>query len=103
MVGFNYRRVPAVPLCPRSDRRRAGSARSGRSGRCTCRTGSSTRSSRWSGGCEKEQAGSGALGDIGAHIIDLAQFITGQRITGVSGMTETFVKQRPLPAMACAA
>jgi predicted dehydrogenase len=44
-----------------------------------------------------EDAGSGALGDIGAHIVDLTQFITGQRITGVSGLTETFVKDRPLP------
>ena len=31
---------------------------------------------------QKDQAGSGALGDIGAHIIDLTQFVTGQRITG---------------------
>ena len=45
-----------------------------------------------------EEAGSGALGDIGTHIIDLTQFITGQRITGVSGLTETFVKDRPLQA-----
>ena len=36
------------------------------------------------GGCSKDKAGSGALGDIGAHIVDLAQFVTGQRITGVS-------------------
>ncbi|MEU8264240.1 Gfo/Idh/MocA family oxidoreductase, partial [Micromonospora sp. NPDC048999] len=43
------------------------------------------------------KAGSGALGDIGAHIIDLTQHITGQHITGVSAATETFVKQRPLP------
>ena len=34
---------------------------------------------------QKEHAGSGALGDIGAHAIDLAQFITGQRLTSVSG------------------
>ena len=33
---------------------------------------------------QKERAGSGALGDIGAHIIDLAQFVTGRAITGVS-------------------
>ncbi|MEU8265419.1 Gfo/Idh/MocA family oxidoreductase, partial [Micromonospora sp. NPDC048999] len=43
------------------------------------------------------KAGSGALGDIGAHIIDLTQHITGQHITGVSALTETFVKERPLP------
>jgi predicted dehydrogenase len=47
---------------------------------------------------EKDKAGSGALGDIGAHIVDLTQYITGQRLTGVSGMLETFVKERPLPA-----
>jgi predicted dehydrogenase len=46
----------------------------------------------------RETAGSGALGDIGAHIVDLTQFVTGQRITGVSAMTETFVTERPLPA-----
>lgn len=45
----------------------------------------------------KEEAGSGALGDIGAHIIDLAQYLSGQSITGVSALTETFVKSRPLP------
>jgi predicted dehydrogenase len=46
---------------------------------------------------EKEKAGSGALGDIGAHVVDLTQFITGQSIAGVSGMLETFVKERPVP------
>jgi predicted dehydrogenase len=45
-----------------------------------------------------EEAGSGALGDIGAHIVDLTQYVTGELVTGVSGLTETFVRQRPLPA-----
>ena len=80
--------------------RPAGSARSGTCGRCTCRTGSPTRSSRWCGGCSGSGPGSGALGDIGAHIIDLTQFVTGQHITGVSALTETFVTERPLPAEA---
>ena len=71
----------------------AGSARSGTSARSTCRTGSSTRSSRWCGGCGADEAGCGALGDIGAHIVDLTQFVTGQRITGVNALTETFVKR----------
>jgi predicted dehydrogenase len=43
----------------------------------------------------KESAGSGALGDLGAHIVDAAQFVTGEVITGVSALTNTFVKQRP--------
>lgn len=44
---------------------------------------------------QKEQAGSGSLGDIGSHIIDLARHLVGE-FTEVSGMTETFVKRRPL-------
>jgi len=44
----------------------------------------------------KELAGSGALGDLGAHIIDLARFLVGEP-RQVSAITQTFVKQRPLP------
>jgi predicted dehydrogenase len=47
---------------------------------------------------DKTRAGSGALGDIGAHIIDLTQYITGERIVGVSAIMETFVKERPIAA-----
>jgi predicted dehydrogenase len=43
-----------------------------------------------------EEAGSGALGDIGAHIVDLSQFLLGDRIASVSALTETFIKERPL-------
>jgi predicted dehydrogenase len=45
---------------------------------------------------QKEHAGSGALGDIGAHIIDMTQFVTGLDVTSVSGVIDTIVKQRPL-------
>ena len=44
----------------------------------------------------KSVAGSGALGDLGAHIIDLARFLVGE-VASVCGMTETFIKERPLP------
>lgn len=44
----------------------------------------------------KEEAGSGALGDIGSHIIDLARHLVGE-FASVVGMTETFVRERPLP------
>ena len=47
---------------------------------------------------QADKAGSGALGDIGAHIVDMAQFVIGDRLTGVSALTETFVKERPLAA-----
>lgn len=44
----------------------------------------------------KSEAGSGALGDLGAHIIDLAHYLVGD-IAHVGAMTETFIKERPLP------
>ena len=40
-------------------------------------------------------AGSGALGDLGAHIIDLARFLIGE-ISSVCAMMKTFIKDRPL-------
>ena len=45
-----------------------------------------------------DEAGSGALGDIGAHIVDLSQFLLGDEIASVSALTETFIKERPLLA-----
>ncbi|MBI1278773.1 MAG: gfo/Idh/MocA family oxidoreductase [Anaerolineaceae bacterium] len=44
---------------------------------------------------DKDQAGSGALGDLGAHIIDLARFLVGEP-KSVMGMARTFVPERPL-------
>ncbi|MCW3006427.1 MAG: oxidoreductase domain protein [Solirubrobacterales bacterium] len=43
---------------------------------------------------ERESAGSGALGDLGAHVIDLAHYLVGE-IDSVSGLTRTFVTDRP--------
>jgi predicted dehydrogenase len=44
---------------------------------------------------DKQVAGSGALGDLGAHIIDLGRFLVGE-YKSVSAMTRTFIKERPL-------
>ncbi|HET9373315.1 MAG TPA: Gfo/Idh/MocA family oxidoreductase [Vicinamibacterales bacterium] len=44
---------------------------------------------------DRKQAGSGALGDIGAHVIDLARFLVGE-ITDVAADLRTFIKERPL-------
>jgi len=44
---------------------------------------------------DKKRAGSGALGDLGAHIIDLGRFLVGE-MKSVSAMTRTFIKERPL-------
>lgn len=44
---------------------------------------------------DKNVAGSGSLGDIGAHIIDLARYLVGD-INRVVGMEKTFIKERPI-------
>ncbi|SEC64160.1 Gfo/Idh/MocA family oxidoreductase [Paenibacillus sp. GP183] len=46
---------------------------------------------------QKEVAGSGSHGDLGAHLIDLAHFLVGD-MTEVIGMSETFIKERPMPS-----
>jgi predicted dehydrogenase len=48
---------------------------------------------------DKKQAGSGSLGDLGAHVIDMARFITGDEIKHITGaISETFIKERTLAA-----
>ena len=43
---------------------------------------------------DRSVAGSGALGDLGAHVIDLARFLVGE-ISSVSGIARTFIPERP--------
>jgi predicted dehydrogenase len=97
MVGFNYRRVPAVTLARQyvSDGR-VGTVRHVRAQYLQDWIVDPEFPLVWR--LRAEEAGSGALGDIGAHIVDLTQFVTGQRLTGVNATLETFVTQRPLPS-----
>lgn len=44
---------------------------------------------------QKDISGSGTLGDLGIHIIDLARFLVGE-FEEVIGMMDTFIKERPL-------
>jgi predicted dehydrogenase len=96
MIGFNYRRVPAIVLA----RRLVADGRLGQIHHVRA-----TYLQDWlvdpafplTWRLQREQAGSGALGDLGSHIVDLAQYLTGELITGVSASTATFVGQRPLP------
>lgn len=47
---------------------------------------------------DKKLAGSGAHGDLNAHIVDMTRFVTGLEITEVAGaIAETFIKQRKVP------
>lgn len=47
---------------------------------------------------KKEVSGSGALGDIGAHNLDLARFLVGE-INELVATMETFIKKRPIGEM----
>lgn len=97
MVGFTYRRVPAVTLL--RDMIAEGAVGRVQQVRAAYRQDwlvDPGMPLAWR--LQKEHAGSGALGDIGAHIIDMTQFVTGLGIESVTGTLETIVKQRPLQA-----
>jgi predicted dehydrogenase len=97
MVGFTYRRVPAIALARRLVAEgRIGEIRHVRAQYLQDWISDPEAPLSWR--LDKSKAGSGALGDIGAHIIDLTQHITGERLTEVSGQLETFVKERPVAA-----
>jgi len=97
MCGFTYRRVPAARLM-------AGLVAGGAIG--TLRHVRASYLQDWladpavpmSWRLAKDKAGSGALGDIGAHAVDLAQYVTGDVITGVAAMSSTFITRRPVQA-----
>ena len=96
MVGFTYRRVPAIALARQLVQEgRVGEIRHVRAQYLQDWLVDPESPLTWR--LQKDRAGSGALGDVGAHIIDLTHFVTGERITGVSAVTETFVRERPLP------
>ncbi len=95
-VWFNYRRCPAVGLA-------WGLVRDGALGRLFHVRARYLQS--WGGKdtpllwrFRKSEAGSGAHGDLNAHIVDLARFISGEEITSVDGaVARTFITERKLP------
>jgi predicted dehydrogenase len=97
MVGFTYRRVPAIGLARRLvEEGRIGEVRHVRAQYLQDWIADPEAPLSWR--LDKSRAGSGALGDIGAHVIDLTQFITGDPVAEVAGRLETFVKERPYAA-----
>jgi len=95
MVGFTYRRVPAATFArDLVAAGRLGQIRQVRAEYLQDWLTDADAPLTWR--LEKEHAGSGALGDIGAHAVDLTEFITGQLLTSVSGVMETLVHERPL-------
>jgi predicted dehydrogenase len=94
MVNFNYRRVPAVQLAKRIvEEGRLGEIRHWRAVYLQDWINDPEFPLVWR--LRREVAGSGALGDIGAHIVDLAHFLIGP-ITEVIGTTDTFITERPV-------
>ena len=94
MVGFNYRRVPAIAYARRLiTQGRLGALRHVRVSYLQDWLVDPDFPLTWR--LEREHAGSGALGDLGAHAVDLAQHLTGELLVGVSALTETFVRERP--------
>jgi predicted dehydrogenase len=97
MVGFTYRRVPAATLArDLIAAGRIGEVRQVRASYLQDWLADAESPMTWR--LDSARAGSGALGDIGAHAIDLAQFITGLRVASVSGTLQTLVEERPLLA-----
>jgi predicted dehydrogenase len=100
-VWYNYRRVPAVALAHQL-------AKAGKIGRVYHIRAYYLQD--WAGPSvpliwrfSKEVSGTGAHGDLGAHVIDMARFITGDEFAEVSGcITETFIKEREIPAQGSA-
>ncbi|MAE77619.1 MAG: dehydrogenase [Planctomycetes bacterium] len=95
-VWFNYRRCPAIATAYKL-------IRENRIGRIYHVRAKYLQS--WGGAdtpllwrFKKNVAGSGAHGDLNAHIIDLARFLTGDEIVEVHGsVARTFIKERALP------
>ncbi|MFI6624391.1 Gfo/Idh/MocA family protein [Streptomyces sp. NPDC050528] len=96
MVGFNNRRVPALAHAARLVAEgRIGEVRHVRAQYLQDWIVDPEFPLVWR--LRKERAGSGALGDLGSHVIDLLQHLTGELLTGVSATQATFVTERPLP------
>ena len=94
-VWFNYRRCPAVSLAHQL-------VQSGRLGairhvRAVYLQDWATESIPLAWRFDKNLAGSGAHGDLNAHIVDMTRFVTGQEITEICGaIAETFIKKRAI-------
>jgi len=95
MVGFTYRRVPAATFArDLVAAGRLGEIRQVRAEYLQDWLMDADAPLTWR--LQKDRAGSGALGDIGAHAVDLVEYITGLKVETVSGILETIVNERPL-------
>lgn len=95
-VGFNYRHAPAVAHL----RELVATGRLGRITNVRCWLDADYASSpdgplTWR--YDRDKGGSGVIGDLLSHGVDLVQHVTGQRLTEVSATTDIFIPERPIP------
>lgn len=93
MLGFNYRRVPALALA----RRLITEGRLGQLRQLNIRYYQDwlvDEQAPMSWRLRKEQAGSGALGDLGSHAVDQIRYLTGSEVSSVAATSHTFVTER---------
>ena len=94
MIGFNYRRVPALALArDLIAEGRLGTVRHVRAAYLQDWLSDAQAPMTWR--LRKETAGSGALGDIASHAIDQVQYLSGQTVTEATGTLKTFILERP--------
>ncbi|TDT61703.1 Gfo/Idh/MocA family oxidoreductase [Frigoribacterium sp. PhB116] len=99
-VGFNYRHAPAVARARELVRSGAlGTVTNVRVSLLADYSADPLGALTWR--FQRDRAGSGVLGDLLSHGADLAQFVVG-RIDSVTGLTETFIRERPLPGSGAA-
>jgi predicted dehydrogenase len=94
MVGFNYRRVPALALARSLIRDgRIGQVRQLRLSYLQDWLADDTAPMTWR--LRRESAGTGALGDLGSHAVDQLHYLVGEPVTAVNATLRTFVTDRP--------
>lgn len=95
-VGFNYRRIPALEFARNlvADGR-IGRVRSVRAAYLQDWLADPAAPMTWR--LRRESAGSGVLGDLGSHVVDLVQHLLDEPVVSASGHLRTFVPQRPGP------
>jgi len=93
MCAFNYRFVPAIRLAREMlEAGEIGEIHHFRAAYLQDWLTDPTTPATWR--LDADEAGSGALGDLGAHIIDLGRYLVGE-IASVGALTRTFVPERP--------
>lgn len=98
-VGFNYRHTPAIEQA----RQLIAEGKLGRITNVRCWLIADYASSPlgpYTWRYDREKAGAGVVGDLMSHGADLVQYILRDRISAVSALTDTFIKERPIPTKA---